>query len=130
MRHSVKLGALVIAVAALSGCTTAPIMNVNDAAVAATSGKSLTAPQVRAAIVRAGAALGWEMKDDGPNKLVGTINLRKHTAIVDIPYSASSYSIKYRSSINLDENGGQIHKNYNGWIQNLTKGINAQLAAS
>ena len=80
--------------------------------------------------MRAGAALGWQMRDDGPNRLVGTLMLRKHTAVVEIPYSARSYSIKYRSSINLDEKDGQIHKNYNGWIQNLTRGINAQLSTS
>ena len=55
---------------------------------------------------------------------------RAHTAVVEIPYSSSTYSIKYRSSVNLKESGGNIHKNYNGWIQNLTRGINAQLTAS
>ena len=28
---------------------------------------------------------------------------------------------------NLDEKGGTIHKNYNGWVQNLDKAIRAQL---
>ena len=28
------------------------------------------------------------------------------------------------------ESGGQIHRNYNGWVQNLTRNINVQLAAS
>lgn len=130
MRNSVKLGALVIAVAALGGCTTAPIMQVNDSAVATATGKRLSNDQVRSAIVRAGAALGWQMQDEGPNKLVGTLNLRNHTAVVEIPYSSTSYSIKYRSSVNLHEKDGNIHKNYNGWIQNLTRGISAQLAAS
>ena len=67
------------------------------------------------------------MKDEGSDKLVGTLVLRTHTAVVEIPYSATSYSIKYRSSIDLNESGGNIHKNYNGWIQNLNKGINTQL---
>jgi hypothetical protein len=62
--------------------------------------------------------------------LVGTLQLRTHTAVVAIPYSPRSYSVQYRSSVNLDEKGGTIHKNYNGWIQNLTRGINAQLSAS
>ena len=62
--------------------------------------------------------------------LVGTILLRNHTAVVEIPYSANDYSVKYRSSANLNEANGNIHKNYNGWIQNLTRGINAQLSAS
>lgn len=130
MRYITHLGAVLIAAAALAGCTTAPIMNVSDTAVATASGKSLSQQDVRGAILRAGAALGWQMRDEGPGMMVGTLNLRKHTAVVEIPYSARSYSVKYRSSVNLDEKDGVIHKNYNGWIQNLTRGINAQLSAS
>lgn len=103
-------------------------MNVSDAVVATPAGKSIGDDQVRAAILRAGVALGWQLKDEGPNLLVGTLQLRKHTAVVEIPYSTGKYSIKYRSSVNLEETGGTIHKNYNGWIQNLTKGINVQMA--
>lgn len=127
MRLSKTLAAFAIA-ASLIGCTTAPIMNVTDAPVVSPAGKTLTNEQVRAAIVRAGAGLGWQMADEGPNKMVGTLVLRTHTAVVEIPYSTSTFSIKYRSSTNLGEQGGQIHKNYNGWIQNLTKGINTQLS--
>ena len=119
--------AAVLAVAVVA-CATVPIMNVDNAAVPSSGGKQPTSDQVRMAIMRAGGALGWQMKDDGPNKLVGTLMLRTHTAVVEIPYSPTSYSIKYRSSVNLDESGGNIHKNYNGWIQNLTKGINTQLS--
>ena len=119
--------AAVLAVAVVA-CATVPIMNVDNAPVLTAAGKQPTAEQVRMAIMRAGAALGWQMKEEGPNKLVGTLMLRNHTAVVDIPYSTTGYSIKYRSSVNLDESGGNIHKNYNGWIQNLTKGINTQLS--
>jgi hypothetical protein len=112
---------------AVVGCTTVPIMNVDTAPVPTVAGKPMTQEQVRAAIIRAGGALGWQMKDESPNKMVGTLVLRTHTAVVEIPYSSTSYSIKYRSSVNLDESGGNIHKNYNGWIQNLNKGINTQL---
>ena len=129
MRVVSTLAALLAALT-LAACTSAPIMNVNSAAVTSASGKSLNAEQVRSAIIRAGAALGWQMKDDGPGKMTGTLQLRDHTAVVDIPYTAANYSIVYRSSVNLQEKGGQIHKNYNGWIQNLTRGINAQLSAS
>lgn len=115
--------------AAMAGCATAPILNVNDAAVTSAAGKTLSNDQVRSAIVRAGAGLGWQMEVTGPNLLRGTLQLRKHTAVVDISYSNSNYSIKYRSSMNLNESKGSIHKNYNGWIENLTKGINSQLTA-
>jgi hypothetical protein len=90
----------------------------------------LTDEQVRGAIVRAGAALGWIVKDAGPGKLHAILLIRTHTAEVDIPYSSASYSIAYSSSVNLEESGGKIHRNYNGWIQNLNRGINAQLAAN
>jgi len=115
-------------IVAMTGCGSVPIMNVNDAAVASTSGKALSDEQVRGAIIRAGTSLGWQMKEEGPNLLRGTLVLRTHTAVVDIPFSTTSFSIKYRSSVNLDERNGSIHKNYNGWVQNLTAGINAQLA--
>jgi hypothetical protein len=115
--------------AAIVGCSSA-IMNVDGAPVTNASGKPLSHEQVRGAILRAGSALGWKMTEEGPNILIGTLLIRTHTAVVEIPYSTTSYSIKYRSSVNLEERGGQIHKNYNGWIQNLTRDINAQLSAS
>jgi type IV pilus biogenesis protein CpaD/CtpE len=130
MPLSVKIAALAIATAALAGCGSVPIMNVTEAPIATASGKPLSNEQVRSAIVRAGAALGWQMKEEGPGMLTGTLQLRNHTAVVAIPYSPKSYSVQYRTSVNLDEKGGNIHKNYNGWIQNLTRGINAQLSAS
>jgi hypothetical protein len=121
----------VFAVAALVACSTlAPIQNVSSVAVSNYASKPLNDEQVRGAIVRAGATLGWIIKDVGPGTLNGTLILRTHTANVEIPYSASSYSIVYKSSINLQEGNGNIHRNYNGWIQNLNHGINAQLAAS
>ena len=125
MRLYTKLASLAV-VLAIAGCNTMPIQNVDQAAVPS---KTLTSDQVRLAIIRAGDGLGWKMKDEGPNKMVGTLILRKHVAVVDIPYTATSYSIKYRSSVELDEKDGKIHKNYNGWIQNLTRNITAQLGA-
>lgn len=122
---------VLLAAAVLAACNNmAPIQNVGNVTVSAQANKPLTAEQVRAAIVRAGAGLGWIMKEVGPGKLNGILLLRTHTAEVDIGYSASEYSITYKSSTNLQQAGSQIHKNYNGWIQNLNRGINAQLAAT
>ena len=123
--------AVLAAAIALTACNTiAPIQNVENVPVSSSSNKPLTPAEVRGAIVRAGAGLGWIMKDAGPGMINGTLLLRTHTAEVQIPYSATSYRIVYRSSINLQESGGKIHRNYNGWVQNLNRGINAQLAAS
>jgi hypothetical protein len=124
------LAALAAAIALTACNTIAPIQNVENVPVSSSSNKPLSPAEVRAAIVRAGAGLGWIMKDTGPGMINGTLILRTHTAEVQIPYSATSYGIVYRSSVNLQESGGKIHRNYNGWVQNLNRGINAQLAAS
>ena len=126
-----KWVAVIAAAATLAACNTmAPIQNVDNVSVSSSSSKPLTPAEVRAAIVRAGAGLGWIMKDAGPGMINGTLILRTHTAEVQIPYSATSYGIVYKSSVNLQESGGKIHRNYNGWIQNLNRGINAQIAAT
>jgi hypothetical protein len=122
------LGAATMAQAGCMRCE--PVHNVVEAPVTSASGKALTEDQVKSAIIRAGAALGWQMREAGPGLLTATLNLRKHQAEIAIPYSTKKYDITYKSSINLDASDGQIHKNYNGWIQNLNRGIGAQLSGS
>jgi hypothetical protein len=117
---------LSIAFATLAaGCRIAPIYNVTEAPVV--SNKPVSTADVEKAILRAGATLGWQMTVVKPGTVQGTLNLRTHQAVVDIPYTTKSYSILYKDSVNLDYNGREIHSNYNGWIQNLDKAIKAQL---
>ena len=107
----------------------APIQNVTDAPVPSASGKALSSDEVRKAIMRAGGTLGWQMNAGAPGKITGTLNVRnKHTAVVEIPYSSRSYSINYKSSVNLNEEEGQIHHNYNGCVKNLARSIDTNLA--
>ena len=126
-----RINAAAIALAAatlvLGACTTQPIYNVSDAAISTTSGKGLTQGQVRSAIITAGTSLGWRVADAGPGRLEATLSLRNHVAVVTIPYSGSKYSIVFKSAENLDAKDGQIHRNYNGWVQNLDKAIRAEL---
>jgi hypothetical protein len=128
MKFLTRTGTVALILFFVAGCAPQPIYNVKESMVTSPATNAVTKEQVRAAIIRAGGALGWIIKDEGPDKLSGTLVLRTHTAVVDIPYSPEKYSIVYRSSINLNEKGGKIHKNYNGWIQNLNKGINTQLS--
>ena len=126
-RWALVLGTAVL----LAACQTmAPIENVSNVSVSTRTNKSLTEVQVRDAIARGGAGLGWIMKDAGPGKMHGVLLIRTHTAEVDIAYSTSTYSITYSSSVNLQEGAGKIHRQYNIWIRSLTQGINNQLAAS
>ena len=127
-----KKTAIATAIAAsvlLAACVrTGPIYNVSDSPIATASGKAAGTANVRAAIITAGTSLGWRIVDAGPGKLEGTLNLRTHTAVVDIPYSSKSYSIVYKRSENLNEANGAIHSNYNGWVQNLDKAIRTELS--
>jgi hypothetical protein len=120
---------ILVAAAALvfAGCaTTQPIYNVEKAPIVGPAGKTLSMTEVQQAIMRAGTQLGWQMQPEGPGRLSGRLALRTHLAVVDIQHDAKSYSIKYRDSTNLDARDGMIHRNYNGWIQNLEKAIRVQ----
>jgi hypothetical protein len=133
MRIKLTLAAAVILTAATmashAACgRCAPIQNVTDAPIPSVSGKALSSDEIRKAIMRAGMTLGWQMNASAPGKVTATLNIRKHTAVVEIPYSSRSYSINYKSSVNLNEEEGQIHNNYNGWVKNLAKSIDANLA--
>jgi len=79
------------------------------------------------AIKRAGNSLGWQIKEDKPGHMTGTLYLRRHTAIVDISYDRKTYSITYKDSKELNYDGEVIHQNYNGWIQNLDNAIKGQV---
>jgi hypothetical protein len=122
MRKIVAILLMGFGVAGIGGCAQ-PVYNVKDAPVT----RNLAAAQVRLAILRAGATLGWQMQDVQPNLIEGTLYLRSHKARVDIPYRTGRYSIVYKDSVNLLYDGTNIHKNYNGWIKNLDRAIQAQL---
>jgi hypothetical protein len=124
-----KLQRLAIFCAALFfvACTTQPIMNVTQAPVTA-SKPNPSLDEVSKAIIRAGSSLGWHMSPKKPGLMEGRLALRTHVAVVDIKYDSKTYSINYKDSTNLNYDGSQIHRNYNGWVQNLDKAIQAQLA--
>src|SRR5689334_4633600 len=82
------------AVLLFSACATQqPVMNVTEAPIV--SNKANPSPdEIRQAIVRAGAQLGWQMRPERPGHIMGTLALRTHLAVVDIEYDRKSYSIK------------------------------------
>jgi len=108
------------------GCRTAPIKNVPKMPISA-HGASME--DIGKAIKAAGAGLGWVMKERSPGLITGTLNIRSHMAQVEITYSRTSYSIRYKDSSNLKYSAQDktIHSNYNGWIQNLDNSIRSHL---
>lgn len=71
---------------------------------------------------------GWVLKKKQNGLITGTLLNRGYTAEVEIPYSASGYTIKYKyTSPNLKKDGQNIHRVYNRWIANLNMDIQKEL---
>lgn len=117
---------LVAALALVVVACAQAVRNVNQAPIAATKA-NLALEDVTKSIIRAAGSLGWRVKVDKPGHIAASIALRTHTATVDITYNTETYDIKYSDSTNLGYDGTNIHKNYNGWIQNLERDTNFQL---
>ena len=122
MKHtaqSVFLAGLVLIM--LLGCRTGSILDIRDAGIPAAVGENLTMDDVAKGILAAGAKHGWTMAIQTQGHIVGTLVLRSHTAVVDVFYSTSSYSILYKDSTNLkyDATRKTIHANYSSWVRNL-----------
>ena len=100
----------------------APIDNiVNDTIGSST--KNMSNNQIADTIIRAGLKRDWIIRRTGPNTLQARVDVRTHTAVVDIKFSKQSFSITYNSSKNLNYRNGNIHRNYNRWVNKLENDI-------
>lgn len=70
-------------------------------------------------IRRAGARRGWAMSSQAPGLMRGTLKLRGHYAVVDIPYDTERFTIRYADSRDLAYDGTNVHKKYNDWVRFL-----------
>ncbi len=127
-----RIAAVLLVGAALAGCRTAEIYNVQQAALSTPPRAEMI--EVENAIKRAGGGLGWHVRraDPGrPGHLIGRLPIRSHVAVVDIRHDTETFSIQYRDSTNLnhDAEEGVIHANYNGWIHNLENAIVREASA-
>lgn len=125
--RNLLLLSLIMALLGTAGCRTAPVKELNNQPVP----RGVSMSQVGNAIESAGNSLGWAMKQEYPGMMTGKLFLRDHVANIEIPFSASQYSIRYKSSQNLKYNPTKktIHSNYNGWVQNLDNAIRTRLAS-
>ncbi len=141
----------------LSGCKSAPVYNVHDAAFVRPPGSSLY--DIEQAIVRGCRRVHWQPKVISPGKILAHYSTKKHryAATVAIDFDHDSYDISYVNSQNLkyhrlsEQNGesdsffsehnpfadtqnqsdagpqATIHKVYNQWVSNLEESINTEL---
>jgi hypothetical protein len=122
--------AAILVLSTAFGRGSVPVINVVGAPIP--QGPATTMESIEKAMVRAGGTLGWQMTPKGPGRMEGVINVRnKHHATVGITYDMKAYNITYLSSVNLNysEADKTIHPNYNSWVMNLDKAIQAQARA-
>lgn len=122
-----------------------------DIPVVTSTGKPITADQVKNAITNAAISRNWQLnKSPNQDLLSATLHVRgKHTVVVSIPYSPEKFSLKYESSQNMKympartsntyvnsnvnivsqdiETGPRIHPFYNQWVQDLMQSIKLEL---
>ncbi|ASK54034.1 hypothetical protein CEQ48_04425 [Vibrio tarriae] len=101
-----------------------PIMQVENTPI----NYDLQSKQVKSAILLAATNRGWVVNEVAPGVLSAKLHVRSHFAEVKIPYSTKYYSVLYVQSENLKADDGNIHRNYNRWINNLNVDIQRQLA--
>jgi hypothetical protein len=115
----------------LAGCLRqAQINNLVNLPVVGATGQDLTAAQVKGVILEACRKKEWVAREISPGLISATLMVRRHTAQVEIPYSATSYSINYKTSTNLNYNAKDhsIHNQYNNWVDYLRRDIELGLA--
>lgn len=135
MRISYKFAlATLTAIALVSGCgrATVPLVNYNDVTFIAP--KKLTLAQVKKAITAAAEVKGWQVDDKGPGKMSATLTVRhKHTVVVLITYTTSSFSINYVDSVDMKygtrDGEPSIHPAYNEWVKELEQTIEIEIKA-
>lgn len=98
----------------------APVYEVKNKAVAVDSSTTL-----EQAIVTGGSRKGWAMSRVQDGLIKGTLFIRDHEVVVNIPYTEDSYSIRYADSVNMNYSANKkaIHKKYNQWVRNLDLAI-------
>src|SRR6266571_5281120 len=122
------LAALLVA-PGVQAARTAPLQNYDEVLVATPDGKPTTAENVRKAIIAGASRTRWAVsaRPGDANTIRLTYNRGSHTAVVDVTYSAKSYSIRYADSTNLnyaEERGKQlIHPVYNKQVNSLRLAI-------
>ena len=120
-----RLLAALLCAFALAGCArTEPVKNINQ-----TLNTNYSDNQLQTAILDAGRARHWVMQPQQPGVITGKIKQRDHSAEIRITYGANHYAINYAGSNNLMAGPGEIHKNYNRWVNNLDKDIQFRLAS-
>jgi len=95
--------------------------------VAADAAKPSTPTLVRRAIIIGGQHHGWKPVADKPGVLTLTAATGLHQVTVDVLYDAHSFQVKYKESVNMNEEKAgdkvTVHPKVNKWLSDLNDDI-------
>src|SRR5262249_14307549 len=74
-------------------------------------------------VKRAGAGLGWTMKDVAPDRVDGTLATGPQSATVEVRFDPTTFSILYVDRAGLNQQGRKIDRDYNHWVERLEDAI-------
>jgi len=132
---ALKVVLFVLAIA-ISGLASArppvPIVNFSAIPLQTGSGKPLALAEVSQLIRKAAENRKWVVSEQGEGRLLARLSWNnKHTIVVDIPYTAQSYSLLYKDSVDMNywvgKDGPSIHPHYNRFVRELGDAIRVDL---
>jgi hypothetical protein len=110
-----------------AGCSSLePVYNVHDHPIL-TGAQKLPLDDIGRNIAVAGAPRNWRFEPIAPGQLRGNLSEGKYEATVNISYTQRAYSITIVNTVNLPQEGDEIHRRYNRWIHILEKDIENRL---
>ena len=125
-----RFGLIACALFLLAACANQPIYNVEDRAIPYAVQK-FPLDRIQSLIIEGGQVRGWRFKPQGPGHLIAVQVQPKYSAEVDVLFSQTSYSVRYRSSTGMRAKpDGTVHQHYNFWIRNLTADIDSRFATA
>ena len=153
MEISIRLLKICFLVLLVSGCAI-PMVALQDVSETHVIDKPITKEQMRVSILEGATFASWSAQELDSDTILATYLLRTHTVNVQISYTESSYSIKYKSSHDMkmyctkndsDKKQGKIisgaqncpgdrppyaiHGAYQTWVDELNRAIQAFLVS-
>ena len=94
--------------------------------------QNFTVQDMREAILKGCADKNWRAAETDAQTIEATMDHGRRSVVVSIPYTASSYTINYKSSVKMSyrsksDGGVAIHGAYNRWVKSLEQSIQAQI---
>lgn len=119
-----KLVPVVVGVLVLSACTIMPVHNVrNKPYYHPRPTVVVSYTQIENVIIGVVIDRGWNARVIRPGLIEARIFDGYSSATIHIEYTSDVYSIRYIDSNNMRYKNGNIHRNYNNWVETLSRDI-------